>query len=545
MKTLKIAAAQLNLIVGDIDGNTNRIIETTQKIMQENPVDLIVFTELCITAYPPEDLLYRSTLYKLCDDAITKIQEKTKPARLIIGYPMIENGQRYNCAALIENGHCKQIYKKQKLPNYTVFDEARYFTAGESSCVFTINGLNVGLLICEDLWHEEPIKQSTAAGAQIIVSINASPFDMNKAKSREQLLTERAKTNRCPIIYVNQVGGQDELVFDGGSLVASADGAIHQVGKYYEEDIIFTEITKQQDHCHIKKTAPSKTFNNMEHVYQALVLGVKDYVTKNNFKGALLGLSGGIDSALTLAIAVDALGSDHVQAVLMPSQYTASMSNEDAIKEATTLGVQYHILPINEIAKHFNQSLSSIFQGLKADKTEENIQARIRGTLIMALSNKFNDIVLTTGNKSEMAVGYATLYGDMAGGFAVLKDVPKTLVYKLARYRNTISAVIPERVITRAPSAELAPNQIDQDSLPPYDELDEIIYRFVDLEQSPQTIIQAGFQEDVVKRVIKLILINEHKRRQAPIGVRLSRKAFGKDRRYPITSKYIKAILNE
>lgn len=543
MHSLVIATAQINFIVGDIEGNASRIIKTVQQITRENPVDLIIFSELCLTGYPPEDLLYRKKLYTLCNEAIERIKTETKHTRLIIGYPALEGEERFNCAALIEYGECTHTYKKQQLPNYTVFDEKRYFTAGRSPCVFMINTIPIGLLICEDLWHDEPIDQAIQNGAKMIININASPFDTNKAESRRELLHRQASRHSCPIVYANQVGGQDELVFDGGSQITDSNGDLCQIAKYFQEDILITKITQTNKALSIKKVAPPAERNKLAHIYNALVLGVKDYVTKNHFKGVLLGLSGGIDSALTLAIAVDALGPDKVQAVLMPSQYTANISNEDAILEAKTLGVKYHILPIHSVAECFSNSLQETFQGLSVDKTEENIQARIRGTLIMALSNKFGDIVLTTGNKSEMAVGYATLYGDMAGGFAVLKDVPKTMVYQLSRYRNTCSPVIPDRVITREPSAELAPNQVDQDSLPPYDILDEIIYRFVDMDQSPETIIAAGFNKETVTRVIKLILINEYKRRQAPIGIRLSRKAFGKDRRYPITSNYLNNIL--
>ncbi|PHQ81080.1 MAG: NAD+ synthase [Coxiella sp. (in: Bacteria)] len=535
MNTLTITAAQINLSVGDIEGNTQKIIDKLNTLTSTN---LILFPELSITGYPPEDLLLRPHLYVRVTLALETLKKATEHSdtAIIVGYPQQIDDKKFNMACCIHKGSIIATYQKQKLPNYTVFDEKRYFTPGDEPCVFELHGIKIGLLICEDIWFESPASLAKQHGAQLLTVINASPYDRLKSQARELTLIERTRDVHLPIIYVNNVGGQDELVFDGGSLAVNADGSVAAQAPHCEEcdlsiDFVNDALTPQ--------TLPDKLSSDAS-IYQALVLGVRDYILKNHFPGALIGLSGGIDSALTLAIAADAIGADNVLGVLMPSRYTADMSNEDAIAEAEALGAHYDSITIEPMFNSFLDNLKPMFKDQPVDTTEQNIQARIRGVLLMAISNKFGSIVLTTGNKSEMSVGYATLYGDMAGGFAVLKDVPKTLVYQLARYRNSISPVIPERVITRAPSAELSEDQLDQDSLPDYDTLDAIIDLYVDKDQDPPAIIARGFDEAIVLKVVKMINRNEYKRRQAPPGIRISDRAFGKDRRYPITSGYFK-----
>jgi len=537
---MKIAIAQLNFLVGDIDGNAERIITETNRIASENTLDLVVFPELALCGYPPEDLLFRPGFYKRCERALSHIAENIGKTAIIVGYPESDGGKLYNKAALIQHGKIIADYAKQELPNFTVFDEKRYFTPGVKPCVFEINGIKIGLLICEDLWHEAPIKQAQNAGAQLIISINASPYDRRQIAKRESILKQRVDETHLPIIYCNLIGGQDELVFDGGSLVMDAEGRRCQQAKYYCEDTMIVQIEMHDEKAVIQPKKILEHFSEEKQIYETLKLGVHDYIFKNHFPGALIGLSGGIDSALMLAIAADAIGHDKVTALIMPSQFTAPMSIDDAVFEASKLGVEYHIISIDPLLDQFLQTLAPIFKNRPADSTEENLQARIRGMLLMALSNKLGKMVLTTGNKSEMSVGYATLYGDMAGGFAAIKDVPKMLVYKLARYRNTLGAVIPERVITRAPTAELKANQTDQDQLPPYDILDSILERYIEKDEEPTQIINAGFDKKMVDDVVRMINMNEYKRRQAPIGIRLTQRAFGKDRRYPITSGYLR-----
>ncbi len=534
---MNIIAAQTNPLVGDIEGNTQMIIDDIQRLQASQP-DLIVFTELCITGYPPEDLLLRPYLYKRCEAAVERLKVATHESgiAIIVGLPTRHNGHTYNTALCIAQGHVIAKRNKEFLPNYTVFDEKRYFTAGSEPCVFNLKGVSIGLIICEDTWFQKPIMDAKHAGAQLIISINASPFDRLKSKARELMLLQRTHDARLPIIYVNCVGGQDELVFDGGSLAMQADGRIAARAAYFKSDHIVLHVDARTAFISLQPLQPEPSFEAK--IYAALVLGVGDYIRKNKFPGAIIGLSGGIDSALTLAIAVDAIGADNVLGVLMPSPYTADISNDDAIAEAKRLGVAYQIIPITPLFDAFLHSLKEPFAHTNVDTTEQNIQARIRGVLLMALSNKFGSIVLTTGNKSELAVGYATLYGDMAGGFSVLKDVPKTLVYKLAHYRNSISAVIPERVMTRAPSAELAHDQKDQDSLPDYEILDAIINLYIEQDKDPEDIVKQGFDKETVLHVVKLINRNEYKRRQAAPGIRTCDRAFGKDRRYPITSAY-------
>lgn len=541
MRELVIVSAQLNFTVGDIYGNTERIIQETQKAVAQYQADLVVFPELALCGYPPEDLLLRPGFYRRCQKALQTIVEATQNTCIMVGYPEKADIHYFNKVAVIQNQKVIATYAKQDLPNYTVFDEKRYFNPGTSPCVINLKGLKIGVLICEDVWHDGPAQQSVAAGAQIIVTLNASPYDRYQVRARQHILKERALKTRTPIIYVNLVGGQDELVFDGGSMVIGKDGQHVVQGHYYQEELLPIKITLDDTPKIIPQPIPMH-LSEEENIYKTLVLGVSDYIRKNNFPGAVLGLSGGIDSALTLAIAVDALGADKVHAVMMPSRYTSDISLIDAEQQAKTMGVRYDVIEIEAIFKAFLTALEPQFSGTKANTAEENLQARIRGTLLMAISNKNGNIVLTTGNKSEMSVGYATLYGDMAGGFAVIKDIPKTLVYRLAHYRNQLSPTIPERVIERPPSAELREGQTDQDSLPPYPILDEILERFIEYDEDPVDIAASGIDADTVNRVVRMVMANEYKRRQAPVGIRTTQRAFGRDRRYPITSGYSKNL---
>ncbi|RDH45468.1 NAD+ synthase [Zooshikella ganghwensis] len=526
---LSIVMAQLNFLVGDIQGNTKKIIAAAEQAKQLYQAEIIVFSELSVCGYPPEDLLLRDSMQLRVEKALTLLGEVTG-IDIVIGLPF--DGQ--NQAVVIRDGKIKARYAKQLLPNYQVFDEKRYFTPGHETTVYDHNGVKIGLCICEDIWEPGPVQSAKQAGAELLLCLNASPYHMDKVADRQQVARQRCTESQLPMIYVNQVGGQDELVFDGGSFAMSADGVIAVGGDYYQEGLypVEVDLTSKSIEAGKQVNPPAK----MPSIYQALVLGVRDYVEKNGFKGVILGLSGGIDSALTLAVAVDALGHERVSAIMMPYHYTSSMSLEDAEAEAKALKVDYKVLPIEPMFDAFMSALSDEFKDTTRDTTEENLQARCRGVLLMALSNKKRYLVLTTGNKSEMAVGYATLYGDMAGGFDVLKDVPKTLVFELARYRNTISPVIPERVITRPPSAELAPDQIDEDSLPSYDVLDAILANYIEHDLSADAIVEQGFAKDDVYRVLRLVDINEYKRRQAAIGVRVTRRGFGRDRRYPVTN---------
>ena len=542
MKKLTIVGAQINLLVGDIEGNTQLIIETANRAYRENKADLVLFPELAITSYPPEDLLFRPTLYQRVYRALHQIADNVKHTTVIVGYPDCIEDKYYNKAAVIVDGKTIATYAKHELPNYRVFDEKRYFTAGDQPCVIDIKGVKIGILICEDLWFKNPIKQAIAAGSQLITCINASPFAQDKASHRRNLLAKHAKQYHVPIIYLNLIGGQDELVFDGGSMVFDQNGVHVQQSAYLREELM-TVIFDIEHSLKVLTTTPlpSEPFNE-EKVYNTLVLGVRDYIKKNNFPSAIVGLSGGVDSALTVSIAVDAIGHERVSGILMPSPFTSKISIIDAQAEAKALNIRTSVIDISLIFNAFINTLAPEFIGLKKDMTEENLQARIRGMLLMAISNKRGSIVLTTGNKSEMAVGYATLYGDMAGGFAVLKDVYKTMVYRLCHYRNTIFPVIPERVLTRPPSAELVPGQEDQDILPPYPVLDEILEHYIAKDEDPSTITEAGFDIAVVKKVVRMINRNEYKRRQAPVGIRITERAFGRDRRYPITSSFTKDI---
>ena len=537
---LSIALAQLNLTVGDIEGNTARIVESARKAADQG-CQLVVFPELSVTGYPPEDLLLRPAFVEKSHHAVSTIVQAVDNIAMILGYPLRNEEQLYNAASFIRGGAIQATYSKQHLPNYSVFDEKRYFVAGESPCVVDFEHARIGITICEDIWEQGPVEESVDAGANMIININASPFhidEVDRAHQRLQVVSSRAWMLAVPIVYLNQVGLQDELVFDGASFVVNAAGDMTQRGVYFDEQLMVVEFDLLPKP--VPRAADIQNLSSLEQgIYQALVLGVRDYVLKNGFdRGVVVGLSGGIDSALTLAVAVDALGADKVTAVLMPSRYTADMSVEDAKQEAENLGVEYHIIPIEPMFQSFLDGLEGVFEGLAQDETEENLQARCRGMILMAMSNKFSKMVLTTGNKSEMAVGYTTLYGDMAGGFAVIKDVPKTMVYRLTRYRNSIDKVIPERIISRPPSAELREDQKDEDSLPPYEVLDPILERYIELDQSPEQIIAAGYEETHVYRVAHMVDRNEYKRRQAPPGIRITKRAFGRDRRYPITSGY-------
>jgi len=535
---LKISLAQINLLVGDIAGNTQRIIDTALRARDEQRAHAVLFPELTLTGYPPEDLLLRQELIDRVEQALQQLCGAVTGIDIILGYPIRREGLLYNAAGVIRDGRLVAEYHKALLPNYSVFDEKRYFEQGVDSCVLEINGVPVGITICEDIWYKIPAGRAAEQGARILLNLNASPFHQGKAREREQLLQKRAIEANLAIVYLNLIGGQDELVFDGGSFVVDQSGKMTQRLPFFEESLGLVEFDNSAGLPVPLPAAVSAQPGEEEGTYNALVLGVRDYVFKNGFRGAVLGLSGGIDSALTLAIAVDALGADQVEVVMMPSRYTAAMSNQDAQKEAETLGVVYRVISIEPAFNAFLEMLKGEFAGTALDATEENIQARCRGIILMAISNKKGKIVLTTGNKSEMSVGYATLYGDMAGGFAPIKDVPKMLVYRLAEYRNRDGEVIPRRVITRPPSAELAPDQKDSDSLPPYDVLDEILLRYVEKDQGVEEIVAAGFDRAAVKQVTRLVDRNEYKRRQAPPGVKITQRAFGRDRRYPLTSGF-------
>jgi len=534
--SLTCVLAQINPLVGDVRGNVARVLE----IYHANvAADLVVFPELVMTGYPPEDLLLRPGLEERIDEALQVLCEATRVQRamLVVGYPRHHESQLYNCAGVISGGSVVAEYRKQCLPNYRVFDEKRYFSAGHEPCVITIKGILVALSICEDIWHQEPMQQARAQGARLMLNINASPFHVGKQQQREAILAQRVQQGGMPIIYVNQVGGQDELVFDGGSCVVDVAQNICFRAPLFVEHVAVVSVsvnTAQAVSIIPADVAPLQS--DEQTLYEALVLGLRDYVNKNHFRGVVLGLSGGIDSALTLAIAVDALGAERVEAVMMPFRYTAAMSIEDAQEQVRLLGVKYSCVSIEPLYEAFMDSLRAEFAGRSPDKTEENIQARCRGVLLMAISNKKGYLVLTTGNKSEVAVGYCTLYGDMVGGFSVLKDVFKTRVYALANYRNQLSRVIPQRVVDRPPSAELAPGQKDQDSLPPYDILDQILSRYIEQDESAESIVSAGYEAATVYQVIRLVDMNEYKRRQAAIGPRVTERGFGRDRRYPITS---------
>ncbi|MEQ1597864.1 MAG: NAD+ synthase [Methylotenera sp.] len=534
---MKIALAQINCIVGDIKGNAAKILDFANRAKTAG-ASLVITPELALSGYPPEDLLFRDDFNHACEQALWRLAEQVSGITLLVGHPHLKSKKLYNAASVIENGKITATYHKQCLPNYSVFDEERYFQAGSKALVFSHQGTKFGVMICADGWEAFPAQRAKQAGAEFLLALNASPYHMDKLETRYEVIAERAKETNLPVIYVNMVGGQDELVFDGASFVLDKTGKVTQQLSSFVEALEIVEINALEANAHAPSRAHISDKLSIEAaVYNALKLGLADYVNKNGFPSVVLGLSGGIDSALTLAIAVDALGAERVKVVLMSSEFTASISVDDAVEMANLVGVKYSQIPIKDLFELFRETLAPEFGDLPFNTAEENLQARIRGMLLMALSNKFGSIVLTTGNKSEMAVGYSTLYGDMAGGFSLLKDVPKTLVYKLAEYRNSISKIIPERIITRAPSAELRANQKDQDSLPAYEILDAIMQAYVEEDMSRDKIIAKGFSEADVNRVTNLIDHNEYKRRQAPVGVRITQRGFGKDRRYPITCK--------
>ncbi|MES2684408.1 MAG: NAD+ synthase [Pseudomonadota bacterium] len=536
-QNLTLALAQLNLWVGDVEGNVGKIIAAAVKARDELRADLIACPELSLIGYPPDDLLLRSGLPKVIEQGVQRLLAEVQGITLVVGLPEYESGRAggalYNAAYVIRDGSVIARYRKQQLPNYGVFDERRHFRPGAAPCVFEVKGQRVGLTICEDAWFSQPAAQARDAGAQWLLNINASPWNRGKRDDRQRVLDARVAETGLAIAYVNCVGGQDEVVFDGDSRVLRPDGSVAFSAPQFAEGVY--AVTMRNGRF---EGETAGLLGDEAETYAALVAATRDYVTRNGFPGALIGLSGGIDSALVAAIAADAIGADKVWGVSMPSRYTLDMSNDDARIEAEALGIRYTTLPIEPAFTAFNSTLAETFAGKKVDLTEENLQSRSRGVLLMALSNKFGHIVLTTGNKSEMAVGYATLYGDMCGGFAPIKDVYKTLVYRLARYRNTISPVIPERVITRAPTAELRENQADQDSLPPYEILDAVLEAYVEESRSIAEIIAAGFEEATVRRVAGLVRRSEYKRRQAPPGPKVTRCAFGRERRYPITALY-------
>jgi len=550
---LKICIAQLNYVVGDMPGNAQKIIDAARTAYEQG-ARLVVTPELSLCGYPAEDLHLRPAFSAACDDAVKTVARELaglKGLHVIVGHPVggdvrsksVQVQRRLNAASVLSEGRVLETYAKRELPNYQVFDERRYFTPGKGTCVFQVEDLNIGLLICEDAWFEEPAMLAKESGAQLLVVTNASPFHVGKSGERVARMAERARAVGLPVVYSHFVGGQDEVVFDGGSFAVDAAGTLAGRAPSFVEDL-FT-LTVEQGAGALALDAPTAPAREPEaDLWDALVLGVRDYIGKNGFPGVLLGLSGGIDSALVLAVAVDALGKDKVRAVMMPSPYTADISWIDARDMAARLGVRYDEISIVPQFEAFKAALAKEFAGLPEDATEENIQARIRGVLLMALSNKFGSIVLTTGNKSEMATGYCTLYGDMAGGFAVIKDVLKTSVFKLARWRNandpygTGTDPIPDRIITRPPSAELRADQVDQDSLPPYEILDAILSRYMENDEGVEQIVAAGFERAVVERVARLVRINEYKRRQAPVGIRVTHRGFGKDWRYPITGKF-------
>ncbi len=535
MSALRIALAQLNLLVGDIAGNVEKMRAAVARARNEIKAQVVVFPELAITGYPPEDLLLRPDFVALAEQGLADLAREASGIDVIVGHPQRRrDGKLCNAASLLRAGKVEATYAKHSLPNYGVFDEKRYFVPGSGPCIVSLQGVPTAITICEDVWEGWPVDEAAQAGAKLVLNLNASPFHLNKSRERYDVVTRAAKNNGIPILYVNLVGGQDELVFDGESFAINGDGSLAQRAPAFEEGLYAVEYTDGR----FKQASVAPLLSEEQSAYSALVLGVRDYIEKNRFKGAVLGLSGGIDSALTLCIAVDAIGAERVEAVMMPSRYTAPMSLEDAKALAQALNVTYRVIPIEPMFEAFLAALKEEFKGLPADTTEENLQARTRGMLLMAISNKTGKIVLTTGNKSEMAVGYATLYGDMAGGFGAIKDVPKTLVYRLTEYRNRLKPVIPRRTIDRPPSAELKPDQKDTDSLPSYDTLDAILERYVERDQHPAEIVAAGFDEATVRRVVAMVDRNEYKRRQAPPGVRITPRAFGRDRRYPITSGF-------
>ena len=533
MKSFKIALAQFSPHIGNLEANAQKMLEQANEAKKQN-ADLIIFPELSSIGYPAEDLLLRPSLTKRTQQVFEQLKT-VKDIVMVFGFVnQTEDGQRYNAAAVMKDGQVLGVYNKQNLPNYSVFDEKRYFTEGHQHLVFEYLGHKFGVLICEDVWSLSTVQQLAQLNVETALVLNASPYEVGKPQHRVETMSALAKQMNLNLVYANQVGGQDDLIFDGTSFVIAKNGSVVLQAESFKESLYFAEYEAEQQA--FKANALPPALDTMAEIYQSLVMATRDYVQRSGFPGVILGLSGGIDSALTLAIAADAIGADKVQAVMMPYTYTAQISVEDAAEQAKSMGVTFGIAEINPIVNSFMQTLYPFFGNSPADATEENLQARARGTLLMGLSNKFGNLVLSTGNKSELAVGYCTLYGDMDGGFAILKDVYKTIVFELAKYRNSISdkPVIPERVITRPPSAELRPDQKDQDSLPPYDVLDAILYAYIEEDMSQDDIIAKGFDAEVVAKVIRLVDFNEYKRRQGAIGPRISSRAFSRERRYPI-----------
>ena len=541
MKSFKIALAQFSPHIGNIEANAQKMLDQINEAKKQK-ADLIVFPELSTVGYPAEDLLLRPSLAKRTQKAF-ELLSQVKDIVVVFGFVnQTEDGQRYNAAAVMKDGQVLGIYNKQNLPNYGVFDEKRYFSEGQQHLVFEYLGHKFGVLICEDAWSLNTVHQLSQLNVETVLVLNASPYEVGKPQHRLTTMGELAKQLHINLVYTNQVCGQDDLIFDGTSFVINQDGTTALQAPSFKEDLYYAEYAAEQKA--FKVTTITPVLDTMAEIYQGLVLATRDYIQRSGFAGVILGLSGGIDSALTLAIAVDAIGADKVQAVMMPYSYTAQISIEDAAAQAKNMGVTFGIAEINPVVNSFMHTLYPFFGNSPADATEENLQARARGTLLMALSNKFGNLVLSTGNKSELAVGYCTLYGDMAGGYAVLKDVYKTIVFELAKYRNSLSdtPVIPKRVITRPPSAELRPDQKDQDSLPPYDILDAILYAYIEEDMSQDDIIAKGFEKAVVEKVIRLVDRNEYKRRQGAIGPRISSRAFSRERRYPIVNGWAPGV---
>lgn len=532
---MTFAIIQTNFWVGDIAGNVKKMHALTLDAKARG-ADIVIFPELALVGYPPEDLLLRPTLGERVREAMAKLAE-IEGIVVILGYPHIDHHGTFNSAAILQDGSQKGFYHKQCLPNYGIFDEQRYFQKGRNQVLFDYKGVTIGLLICEDIWHDEPIQALKQAGADLVIVINASPFEIGKQTARKSLLTQHSSTHHLPIIYVNTVGAQDDIVFDGGSLITQSDGRVAHEGVRFLNQLLMARFDTQNKTFDTQAKAPLVLSEESE-MYQALVVGLRDYVNRSGFKGVIVGLSGGIDSALTLCIAVDALGSDRVYAVMMPYEYTAQISLEDAEAQAARLNVSYTVCPIHDAVAGLRSALAPLLANSEPDVTEENLQARARGTILMALSNKFGHMVISTGNKSENAVGYSTLYGDMVGGFDVLKDVYKTDVYRLANYRNRLedNPVIPERVITRPPSAELRPNQKDQDSLGDYDTLDSILRMYIDDDLGYKAIVAAGFEPKTVEKILSMVDRAEYKRRQGAIGTKITKKSFGRERRYPLVN---------
>ncbi len=538
---LSLGIVQENPIVGDIKGNLSLATKTIERILSKEKVDVILFTEMFITGYPPEDLILRDDLLAAVETALVELSKISPETHIVMGYPKKVGQNIYNSAGVLHNNEVVLEYHKQELPNYEVFDEKRYFSPGKGPGIFEIGDHKLALTVCEDIWHTKAVRQASRRGADLILNLNASPFHLNKLNERKEMISSHSQKYKLPIVYINQVGGQDELVFDGTSMVMDKNGQqAVQLKKFESESRIVKFKKSKGSGLDILDSDKLQEENELEDVYNALVLGAKDYIEKNGFPGVLIGSSGGIDSALTATIATDAIGPNKVKTYMMPFKFTSDISVHDAEELAKNLKIEHHVLPIKDIYNSFYSTLEEEFTNKEPDITEENLQSRCRGVLLMGLSNKSGDLVLTTGNKSETAVGYSTLYGDTAGGFAVLKDVPKTLVYRLAEYRNTLLKAIPQRIIDRPPTAELSEDQKDSDSLPDYDVLDRIIEMYVEQDESKETIIEQGFNEQTVERVIKLIDFSEYKRRQAPLGVKITPRGFGKDRRYPITNKFFK-----